>query len=76
MPPMAITFVLLLAKMKVIRTANILHLKPLSKLYFLAKQGVISDGRPTPELMDLNQRKGQKITPPFKSEWYQRNDWL
>jgi hypothetical protein len=39
------------------KMANILHLKQFSKLDFLAKQGVIRDGRPTSEFRDLRDRK-------------------
>ncbi|KAJ4939399.1 hypothetical protein JOQ06_028848 [Pogonophryne albipinna] len=51
-------------------------LKHFSKLDFQSKQAVINNGRPMPELKDLLQTNGQKITRSFQTEWYQRKDWL
>lgn len=51
-------------------------LKQFSRLAFEEKRQLLSDGRPTPELPDLQQRKGQKIVRTFQSEWYKRKDWL
>lgn len=50
-------------------------LKQFSKLDFKAKQEVIIQGRPTPELNGLLQRNGQK-TRSFQTEWYARKGWL
>ncbi|XP_053467751.1 uncharacterized protein LOC128599809 isoform X1 [Ictalurus furcatus] len=51
-------------------------LKHFSKLDFQSKLEVINNGRPTPELKDLLQTTGQKITRSFHTEWYTRKDWL
>lgn len=56
--------------------ANVLHLKQFSKWDFLVKIVVIRDGRRIPEFRDLHQKKGFKIAQQFKSECYQRKDWL
>nr|XP_032833154.1 zinc finger MYM-type protein 1-like isoform X4 [Petromyzon marinus] len=52
------------------------NLKKFSKLDFQSQLAVINNGRPMPELEDLLQTKGQKITRSFQMEWYQRKDWL
>lgn len=52
------------------------RIKIFSQLSFEEKRQVLNDGRPTPELPDLQQRKGQKIVRTFQSEWYKRKDWL
>lgn len=52
------------------------RLKNFSKLDFQSKHEVINDGRPMPELKDLLQRTGQKITRSFQRDWYDRKDWL
>ena len=63
------TFTWLQAKMDNV-LSNLKHnvlsnLKHFSKLDFSAKQGVIKNGRPMPELKHLLQTKGQKITRSF-----------
>ncbi len=50
----------------------ITQLRGFSKLDFQGKEDMIKNGRPTPELNDLLQRTGQKITRSFQSEWYNR----
>ncbi|KAM3858201.1 zinc finger MYM-type protein 1 [Diretmus argenteus] len=52
------------------------ELKRFSRLLFEEKRQVVQDGRPTPELLDLHQRKGQKIVRTFQTDWYKRKDWL
>ena len=57
----------------------IANIRNFSRLDFQAKQEVIKNGRPTPELPDLMQTctvKGQKITCSFQKDWYTRKDWL
>ncbi|XP_063816563.1 solute carrier family 35 member C2 isoform X1 [Pseudophryne corroboree] len=55
----------------------IANLKRFSKLDFQAKQELIANGRPMPELKGLLQTAGRKkITWTFQVEWYQRKDWL
>ncbi|KAF4075810.1 hypothetical protein AMELA_G00223020 [Ameiurus melas] len=51
-------------------------LKRFSKLDFQSKLEVINKGRPIPELKDLLQTTGPKITRSFQTEWYTRKPWL
>ncbi|XP_063061049.1 zinc finger MYM-type protein 1-like [Engraulis encrasicolus] len=52
------------------------QLRGFSKLDSQGKKDVMKHERPTPELKELQQRTGQKITRSFQSEWYNRKDWL
>ncbi len=52
------------------------RLKHFSRLSFEDKRQLLSEGRPTPELPDLQQRKGQKIVRTFQTDWYKKKDWL
>ncbi|XP_076012541.1 zinc finger MYM-type protein 1 [Genypterus blacodes] len=54
----------------------IYKLQHFSKLDSQSKLEVINDGRRMPELKDLLQTTGQKITRSFQPEWYTRKDWL
>ncbi|XP_005161614.3 zinc finger MYM-type protein 1 isoform X3 [Danio rerio] len=53
-----------------------IHTKRIHNLDFQSKHEVIKDGRPMPELKDLLQTTGQKITRSFQRDWYDRKDWL
>ncbi|KAL2094555.1 hypothetical protein ACEWY4_009274 [Coilia grayii] len=56
--------------------STILRLKSFSKLDYEQKLLIIKQGRPTPPLPGLHQRKGQKIIRTFLPEWYTRKEWL
>lgn len=56
--------------------STIVRLKGFNKLDYQQKLLVIKQGRPTPPLPDLHQRKGQKIVRSFKPDWYTRREWL
>ncbi|XP_061560982.1 zinc finger MYM-type protein 1-like [Phycodurus eques] len=47
-----------------------------AKLDYQSKWNLIHKGRPTPELKDLLQTTGPKVTRSFQAEWYNRKDWL
>ena len=54
----------------------IVRLKGFNKLDYQQKLLIIRQGRPTPPLRDLHQRKGQKIVRSFQPDWYARKEWL
>lgn len=62
--------------MDVTNVTLIQRLRKFSTFSFEQKKEVIRNGKPTPELKDLHQRKGQKIIRSFQTEWYSRKDWL
>ncbi|XP_036973754.1 zinc finger MYM-type protein 1 [Acanthopagrus latus] len=55
---------------------EITSLKKMSSLTFVEKKKIILTGRPTPDLENLTQRKGQKIVRTFQTEWYKKKEWL
>ena len=56
--------------------STIERLKNFNRLVYQQKMRIIQQGRCTPPLRDLHQRKGPKIVRSFQPEWYSRKEWL
>ncbi|XP_077380638.1 zinc finger MYM-type protein 1 [Festucalex cinctus] len=52
------------------------RIKQFSRLGIEEKRQLLKDGRPTPDLPALQQKKGLKIVRTFQKEWYKKKEWL